>query len=113
MENLIAFCGLDCLICPAYIATRKKDKAELKKVAEQWSSDEMSFKPEDICCEGCTEDGRHFVWCVEGCTIRKCCIEKEIENCAYCDDYVCDDLKKSLERAPEAKKNLEAIRETL
>jgi hypothetical protein len=113
MDKMIAYCGLDCSVCPAYIATFKKDETELKKVAEEWSSDSMSFKVEDICCEGCTEEGRHFVWCIQGCPIRKCCIEKEIKNCAFCENYICEDLKNSLERAPDAKKNLEEIRKTI
>lgn len=113
MDKMISYCGLDCLVCPAYIATLKNDEAELKKVAEMWSSDSMSLNVEDIYCEGCTEEGRHFAWCVQGCPIRKCCIEKEIKNCAYCKDYICENLKNSLERAPDAKKNLEEIRKSI
>ena len=32
MGNIIAYCGLNCSDCPAYIATQKDDIEELKKV---------------------------------------------------------------------------------
>lgn len=34
-------------------------------------------------CPGC-EMNEKASWC----TIRKCCIEKNIQNCAYCDEFV-------------------------
>jgi len=34
MNKMIAFCGLTCTECPAFIATRKDDDGERKKVAE-------------------------------------------------------------------------------
>ena len=37
MEKIIAYCGLICSECPAYIATQKDSDEERKKVAEKWS----------------------------------------------------------------------------
>jgi len=34
MNKMIAFCGLNCTECPAFIATRKDDDEERKKVSE-------------------------------------------------------------------------------
>jgi hypothetical protein len=36
MEPLIAYCGLTCSHCPAYIATQAGDRAELERVAAMW-----------------------------------------------------------------------------
>jgi hypothetical protein len=36
---------------------------------------------------------------------------KGVKNCAYCADYACDKLLKFFEMAPQAKKNLEEIRD--
>ncbi|MHA1988627.1 MAG: DUF3795 domain-containing protein, partial [Promethearchaeota archaeon] len=76
MEEILACCGLDCSACPAYIATQKEDYEELKKVAETWSNDSMSFRPEDIYCDGCNIDKRIFSWCKE-CPTRNCCREHQ------------------------------------
>jgi len=40
-------------------------------------------------------------------------MEKQYENCAYCEEYICDNLKKCFERSPSAKQNLEEIRKNI
>ncbi|MFX1314618.1 MAG: DUF3795 domain-containing protein [Promethearchaeota archaeon] len=112
MEKMIVYCGLNCAECPAYIATQNEDEVELKRVAREWSNEEMSLKPEDICCDGCNVEGRLFIWCGQ-CPIRICCRQKSFENCAYCDDFICDKLKNTFEKSPSAKKNLENIRKSI
>lgn len=112
MDKIIAYCGLNCSECPAYLATQKDDYEEIKKIAKEWSNELMSFKPEDIYCDGCNMEGRIFSWCGE-CDIRICCRDKQIENCAYCEDYYCDYLKKPFENDPSAKERLDEIRENL
>lgn len=112
MEKIIAYCGLDCSACPAYVATQKDDYEEIKKVAKQWSSESMSFKPEEIYCDGCNKNERIFSWCND-CPTRKCCREKQLENCAYCEDYFCDNLKQTFDNDPAAKERLDEIRKKL
>ncbi len=112
MDKILSYCGINCTKCPAYLATQKNDAEEIKKIAKEWSSDAMKFAPEEIYCDGCCKEGRHFSW-VNNCDIKKCCTEKELENCAYCDDYICDILKNSLDRDPNAKHNLDEIRNNL
>jgi hypothetical protein len=36
MERMIAYCGLICTDCGAYIATRAKDQAAIERVAAEW-----------------------------------------------------------------------------
>lgn len=112
MEKIIAYCGLNCSECPAYIATQKNDFVEIKKVAEQWSNEEMSFKSEEIYCDGCKSDQRVFSWCNE-CPTRKCCRNKKLENCAYCEDYSCNNLKLTFDNDPTAKERLDEIKKKL
>ncbi|HEY5494736.1 MAG TPA: DUF3795 domain-containing protein [Candidatus Anoxymicrobiaceae bacterium] len=38
MNEMISFCGIECTVCPAYIATQADDREALAKVAEEWSS---------------------------------------------------------------------------
>ncbi|MCK4527151.1 DUF3795 domain-containing protein [candidate division WOR-3 bacterium] len=114
MDEMIAFCGLTCSKCPALLATQKDDNNERKKVAEFWSKEfNQEIKVEDINCDGClVENGRLFNYC-KICKIRKCGLEKGVENCAYCNDYACEELNKFFDMAPEAKQNLEEIRKQI
>ena len=112
MSKMLSYCGINCGECPAYLATKKNDEEEIKKIANEWSSDAMKFSPEEIFCDGCSNEKRHFSW-VPNCDIRICCTEKKLENCAYCDDFICEVLKNSLDKDPNAKLNLEEIRQKL
>jgi hypothetical protein len=114
MGRIVAFCGLVCTDCKAFIVTQEDDDAKRRNVAEDWSKAfGRDIKPEEINCDGClTRNGRHISYC-DICEIRKCGMEKSVENCAYCVDYKCEKLAKFLEQAPEAKKTLEEIRQQL
>jgi hypothetical protein len=65
MGEMISFCGINCLGCPTFLATRNDDDNKKKKVAEQWSKYyNIQIKPEDINCDGCLlEKGRLFSHC--------------------------------------------------
>jgi len=114
MKKTIAYCGIICSECTAFLATQKNDDNERKKVAEMWSKQfNAEFKPEDINCDGClSESERLFNYC-RVCEIRKCGQEKGVKNCAYCDDYACETLNKFIDNVPEAKTTLEEIRKSL
>lgn len=114
MEKMVAFCGIVCTNCQAFIATQENDDVKRREVADAWSKAfDREIKPEEINCDGClTIDGRHINYC-SVCEIRKCGTEKEVENCAHCIDYKCERLDKFHEQAPKAKKTLEEIRQQL
>lgn len=116
METIIAYCGLTCVNCPIYLATFELDKLRQQtmrqSIAEQCNTlYGMNLQPEDISdCDGCkATTGRIFLGCLN-CEIRKCASPKSIENCAYCDDYACENLKKHFSADPTAQKRLEEIR---
>lgn len=114
MDKILAFCGIDCTDCDAFKATQQNNDVKRKEIAASWSKEfGHEIKPGEINCDGClTEVGRHINYC-SMCEIRKCGIEKEVENCAYCKEYKCDKLDKFHEKAPNAKKKLEEIRQKL
>ena len=114
MEKMIAFCGIECTGCPAFIAYKTDDNELRKKTAEDWSKAfNADIPPEAVNCVGClAPTGIKISYCQE-CEIRKCSLEKQVENCAHCVDYVCDKLKKWFENAPDAKKTLEEIHQSL
>jgi hypothetical protein len=112
MSKMIAYCGIVCADCEAFIVTQQNDNAKRKELAATWSKRYgHEFKPEDINCDGCLSlDSRHIGYC-NVCEIRKCGMEKDVENCAYCAKYKCETLGKMLEQAPKAKAMLAKIRE--
>jgi len=111
VSSLIAFCGIDCGECKAFVATQNED-AEMKRVvAEEWSKlYGHQMKPEDINCVSCVVvDGRHVGYCAI-CEIRTCGAKKKVQNCAYCIEYKCGKLEKIHTRSPKAKDRLEQVR---
>jgi hypothetical protein len=114
MDKMIAYCGLVCTDCPAFVATQKDDDSERERVAETWSKEyQADVKPEDINCDGClSENGRHFSYC-SVCEIRKCGRDRGVMNCAFCDEYACEKLTGFFGMAPEARLTLDEIRERL
>ena len=114
MEKMIAFCGNICTECPAFIVTMKNDDNERIKIAIQWQKlYNPNIKPGDINCDGClSESDRLFNYC-KICEIRKCGQEKNVKNCAYCEEYVCEKLGNFHKMATDAKKNLEEIKKSL
>lgn len=107
MKEMIAFCGFDCLECPVYKATVNGDDKKLREILSKESNPDI--KIEDIHCNGCKSKNDKYYYC-KVCEIRKCCIEKNLENCAYCSIFPCSMLNEAFKKYPEAKLRLEKIR---
>jgi hypothetical protein len=113
MEKQIAYCGLICTDCEAYIATKNNDDEKRKETAALWKKGIVDIKPEDINCNGCLDEtGRIFHYCTI-CEVRKCGREKKVVNCAYCKDYICEKLGQFFKMDPVMKANLDEIRKGL
>ena len=94
MKKIIGYCGVDCSKCTAFIAKQENnDELRIKYAEEQSKLFDMTIPPESINCDGCLAEGQHLGYC-SICEIRRCCRAKSLENCAYCDDYVCEELEK-------------------
>lgn len=96
-ERMVAYCGIVCSDCPAYIATQNGDKKLLTETAKKWSSSSWEVKPEDIVCDGCVQGKRLAKFCYE-CPTRNCGVTRKVKNCGWCDDYPCETLKGHWER---------------
>ena len=95
MEELISYCGLKCNECDAYKATMANDAKEIERLSKEWTTDTLSFTPEQIWCDGCIGgNGRLFNWCND-CTIRNCASERQVANCAHCDEFPCQIIEDS------------------
>ncbi|NIM90735.1 MAG: DUF3795 domain-containing protein [Candidatus Aminicenantes bacterium] len=111
---MIAFCGLLCSECGAFLATQNDDDEKRKEVAQLWSKEyDADLKPEDINCEGCLAEGDNLFSYPKICEIRKCGKEKSVLNCAQCDEYICKKLEKFFQMVPAAKERLDKIRSDL
>lgn len=116
MAELIAYCGLDCGECPAYLATREDDDEKRVEVARIWSEQyDADISPEYINCEGCSTGSDVIIdFARDECDIRGCASEREVETCAHCDDYEgCGIIAKWAEMVPDAKTKLDELRESL
>lgn len=115
MEKIIAYCGLICTDCPAYIATQADNRAALEKVAAQWREEynAPNITVESVVCDGClTDDGRKCSHCFE-CDIRACALGRSVANCAHCQDYGCEKIEKFFGFVPDARATLDGKRAEL
>lgn len=113
MDNRMAFCGIDCLECPTYLATQTDDDQARLQVAELWSRQfGLKLEKEDINCQGCRgPEGRTLFGHCQHCAIRSCADGKGHETCAQCASYPCPDLEQFFAVMPLARQNLDRLRE--
>jgi hypothetical protein len=118
VDKIIAYCGLNCSGCPAYVATQSGDPAELERVAAEWREafNMADITAESVICDGClasaADGGRLSGYCAT-CAIRACAVERGVVNCAHCAGYPCDNLTGFWVHAPEAQATLEQIHASL
>jgi hypothetical protein len=121
-SEMIAYCGLNCITCPIYLATREKNPEKQRQQREQiviaikkYLGEEK--RVEDITdCDGCKAQGGRLYSGCRKCRIRKCARQKHLENCAYCGEYPCEELSRFFDSEGEqagAKKRLDEIKARL
>lgn len=115
---MIAFCGLDCVGCLIYQATREPDanvrrSMRLEVVRRCRDLYGQDLTPEDVTdCDGCRAiTGRLFSSCLK-CEIRKCARQSQLDSCAFCPEYACEKLQNIFRLEPAARGQLEKIRES-
>ncbi len=112
MNQLIAFCGLDCAACDGYKATQANDDEWKERVAAQWrvAYNAPGINTAYVTCDGCTVTaGQLGGHCAE-CGVRSCAVERGVANCAYCPDYeTCETVQGFLKFVPDAKVILDKI----
>ena len=108
MRTMIAYCGLDCEKCNAYIATKNDDQALRERTAKAWAKmNNAPILPEHINCEGCRANGIKMIYCDKMCGIRKCAMEKGMTTCGDCPELgTCQTVGTVISNNPDALKNL-------
>ena len=107
---MIAYCGLDCEKCDAYIATKNNDQALREKTAKLWSElNNVTILPEHINCEGCRTNGVKTYYCDNLCAIRQCAMKKNVSTCGDCAQMEqCEKVAVVIGNNADALKNLKA-----
>ena len=108
MRDMIAYCGLDCETCDAYLATIHNDQALREKTAKLWAElNDFPILPEHINCEGCRTGGMKTVFCDKLCAIRQCALKKGVTTCGDCPELeTCQTVGAIIADNPAARKNL-------
>ena len=115
MEKMVAYCGLVCSDCEAYIATQADDREALEGIAARWRKEYNApdITVDAVVCDGCqSESERKCGHCAQ-CEIRACGVERGLANCAHCADYACDKIEGFFGMAPDARGVLDGIRASL
>ena len=108
MNKMIAYCGLDCEKCDAYIATKNNDQKLREKTAKLWAElNNAPILPEHINCQGCRVDGIKTFYCESLCEIRQCALKKGVETCGECPELeTCQTVGAVVVNNPQALENL-------
>jgi hypothetical protein len=112
MDRMVAYCGIICTECKAYLATQARDKGALERVAAEWREEYSwpGIAATDALCDGClTQAGWTCHHCGE-CDIRACGTAKGLQTCAGCDEYPCERLVRFFSAVPGVRENVEALR---
>jgi hypothetical protein len=106
MRKIIAYCGLNCAECGAYMATQNNDQALREQTAAEWTKAYGSeCKPDMINCHSC-KTGVLVGYCYE-CGVRKCASAKNVVNCGVCAEFkTCKTINDFLKQAPYLMDNL-------
>jgi hypothetical protein len=93
MSEIVGRCGYRCDLCPAYTANihGADDK---QRVSDGWFT-YYGFRipPEQIQCDGCSDDSANARRIDPDCKVRACAITRGVDTCASCEQYPCDELK--------------------
>jgi len=116
MAEILAYCGMDCGICPVYRATQADDDAAREKAASFFSKLFNTDIPlQAINCDGCTAiTGKLFGHC-DSCEVRACARARDLDICAQCPEYSCEKLDRQLAQIPipQPRERLEEIRKDI
>ena len=110
MEQIMAYCGLDCESCEARIATINNDDALRRMAADEWSKlNNVKITPEMINCMGCRVDGVKTVYCDSLCPIRQCALQKQVDTCGDCGELdTCEKVAMVIRNNDQALQNLKS-----
>lgn len=111
MKTVVAYCGILCSDCPTFKATKMNDDGEGRRIAKLWTRQYgKEFRMEDINCDGCLSRGQRVFSHCNICEVRKRVRQRNVESCAYCEEYACEKLSQILDSYEPAREVLDRMR---
>ena len=95
MNSIISACGYRCDLCLAYRPNVKAHPENRQTLSDGWHI-YFGFRipPENIICDGCSAIAEKRL--DKACPVKPCVLERGLENCAACQDMICDKLRERL-----------------
>lgn len=85
----ITMCGYRCDLCKAF-APNIKNNDEREMLSTVWNKYyDLDIPAEKIYCDGCRCTKENAKRIDMNCPVRRCVIEKQIDNCGECADFPC------------------------
>jgi hypothetical protein len=94
MTVLLSYCGYRCDLCPSYTGNLGSDADRVRVSEDYLKYYGLEMAPEDIECGGCLGD-RDVA--NAKCPVRPCAIARNVETCAECGDFVCENLRQVMD----------------
>lgn len=83
-------CGYRCDLCKAYVPNIK-DNDEREMLSNVWNKYyDLNISAEEIYCDGCRCSKENAKRIDMNCPVRKCVIEKQVDNCGECIEFPCE-----------------------
>ncbi len=91
MDEILTRCGYRCDLCLAYRPNVETNPSNKQTLSDGWYK-YFGFRipPENIICDGCMSENPQLI--DTACPVRPCVIEKELENCSSCSEFICEKL---------------------
>jgi hypothetical protein len=107
MKPILTRCGYRCDLCLAYKPNVENNPSSRQKLSDGWYK-YFGFRidPAEICCDGCMSTDPKLI--DQSCPVRPCVIQKGLDNCSQCNQYVCEKLKERLVVYEDVKKKINA-----
>jgi len=106
MEPILTRCGYRCDLCLAYRPNVELRPSDQQKLSDGWFKYfGFRIEPANILCDGCMAEHPRLI--DQSCPVRPCVIEKGLDNCAGCDEYVCEKLIERIVLYEEVKRRLD------
>ncbi len=94
-EGILTRCGYRCDLCLAYTPNVTGTPSNREKLSDGWFK-YFGFRlpPERILCDGCMAQNPRLI--DQACPVRPCVLERGLDNCAQCEEYICARLAERL-----------------
>ena len=105
MEAILTRCGYRCDLCLAYRPNVESNPANQQKLSDGWFK-YFGFRipAEKIICDGCMAEHPELI--DRSCPVRPCVIEKRLDNCSQCEQYICEKLAERIVVYEEVKNHI-------